>query len=84
LFLEELGEGLIAHLLDFHSKTSKFLYKDIQDAFRSGATGGRLGEGTFLLLFCIYSKNYTECQKQAADFRNKTGIEVKKDDCANF
>lgn len=32
LFLEELGLSLAAHLLDFRSKTSKFLHKDVQSA----------------------------------------------------
>jgi hypothetical protein len=31
-FLEELGLSLVSHLLDFPSKTSKFLNKDIQNA----------------------------------------------------
>ncbi|CAF1557825.1 unnamed protein product, partial [Rotaria sordida] len=32
LFLEELGLSLVTPLLDFRSKTSKFLHKDIQNA----------------------------------------------------
>ena len=32
LFLEKLGLALVSHLLDFRSKTSKFLNKDIQNA----------------------------------------------------
>lgn len=32
LFIEELGLSLASHLLDFRSRTSKFLNKDIQDA----------------------------------------------------
>jgi hypothetical protein len=32
LFLEELGKILTAHLLDYRSKTSKILHKDIQNA----------------------------------------------------
>jgi hypothetical protein len=32
LFLEELGKSLTAHLLDYRSKTSKCLHKDIQNA----------------------------------------------------
>jgi len=32
LFLEELGLSLVSNLLDFRSKTSKFLNKDVENA----------------------------------------------------